>query len=227
MKTFLLRIRVHFRYKEEKSRESETVSSEKDCVEILFGPKSLTDQNTVRNDQHMMDLMGLDKQESECSKWSEVKGAQSCPTLWHPIDCSLFGPLEFSRQEYRSGLPFPSPGDLPDSGITPQPPALQADPSPSEPPRKPRLHLNKGPSDLYPLITKELKGEKLTEEEHFWPHKWWFMESKWSTGCLLTPSGDSCTRGLQWSLSNWIQSKISNDRKLHGIKWLMSWVLLS
>ena len=171
MKTFLLRSRIHFRYEEEKSRESETVSSEKDCVEILFSPKSLTDQNMVRNDQHMMDLMGLDKQESECSKWSEVKGAQLCPTLWHPMDCSLFGPLEFSRQEYWSGLPFPSPGDLPDSGITPQPPALQADSSPSEPPRKPRLHF-KGPSELYPLITKELKGGKLTEEEHFWPHKW-------------------------------------------------------
>ena len=37
-------------------------------MEILFSPKSLTDQNMVRNDQHMMDLMGLDKQESECSK---------------------------------------------------------------------------------------------------------------------------------------------------------------
>ena len=80
MKTFLLRIRVHFRYEEEKSKESETISSE-DCVEILFSPKSLTDQNMVRNDQHMMDLMGLDTQESECSKRSEVKGAQLCPTL--------------------------------------------------------------------------------------------------------------------------------------------------
>ena len=80
MKTFLLRIRVHLRYEEEKSKESETVSSE-DCVEILFSPKSLTDQNMVRNDQHMMDLMGLDKQESECSKRSGVKGAQLRPTL--------------------------------------------------------------------------------------------------------------------------------------------------
>ena len=36
-------------------------------------------------------------------------------------------PMEFSRQEYRSGLPFPSPGDLPDPGIKPGSPALQAD----------------------------------------------------------------------------------------------------
>ena len=32
--------------------------------------------------------------------------------------------MEFSRQEYWSGLPFPSPGDLPDSGIEPRPPTL-------------------------------------------------------------------------------------------------------
>ena len=37
----------------------------------------------------------------------------------------------FSRQEYWSGLPFPSPGDLPDPGIEPRSPALQADTSKS------------------------------------------------------------------------------------------------
>ena len=42
--------------------------------------------------------------------------------------------LEFCRQEYWSGLPFPSPGDLPDSGIEPGSPVLQADSLPSEPP---------------------------------------------------------------------------------------------
>ena len=35
--------------------------------------------------------------------------------------------MEFSRQEYWSGLPFPSPGDFPDPGIQPGSPALQAD----------------------------------------------------------------------------------------------------
>ena len=44
---------------------------------------------------------------------------------------------EFSRQEYWSGLPLPSPGDLPDLGIKPGSPALQADALPSEPPGKP------------------------------------------------------------------------------------------
>ena len=45
--------------------------------------------------------------------------------------------MDFSRQEYWSGLPFPSPGDLPDPGIKPGSPALQADTLPSEPPGKP------------------------------------------------------------------------------------------
>ena len=45
--------------------------------------------------------------------------------------------MEFSRQEYWSGLPFPSPGDLPDPGIEPRSPALQTDALPSEPPGKP------------------------------------------------------------------------------------------
>ena len=39
----------------------------------------------------------------------------------------------FSRQEYWSGLPFPSPGDLPDPGIKPRSPVLQAEALPSEP----------------------------------------------------------------------------------------------
>ena len=42
--------------------------------------------------------------------------------------------MGFSRQEYWSGLPFPSPGDLPDPGLEPGSPALQADSLPSEPP---------------------------------------------------------------------------------------------
>ena len=41
--------------------------------------------------------------------------------------------MGFSRQEYWSGLPFPSPGDLPNPGIKPGSPALQTDALPSEP----------------------------------------------------------------------------------------------
>ena len=45
--------------------------------------------------------------------------------------------MAFSKQEYWSGLPFPSLGHLPNPGIEPGCPALQADALPSEPPGKP------------------------------------------------------------------------------------------
>ena len=55
-----------------------------------------------------------------------------------PWTVALQAPLsvEFSTQECWSGLPFPSPGDLPDPGIKPGSPALQAESLPSEPPGK-------------------------------------------------------------------------------------------
>ena len=67
---------------------------------------------------------------------SESEVAQSHLTLCDPVDynlpcSSVHGIL---KQEYWSGLPFPSPGDLPDPGIEPQSPALQADALTSEPP---------------------------------------------------------------------------------------------
>ena len=58
----------------------------------------------------------------------------SCVQLFKtPWTISYQAPLsmEFSRQEYWSGLPFPSPGDLPDIGTEPRSPALQADALPS------------------------------------------------------------------------------------------------
>ena len=63
---------------------------------------------------------------------------QSCLTLvtpWAVAHQALLS-MGFSRQEYWSGLPFPSPGDLPNPGIEPGSPALQADPLLTEPPGK-------------------------------------------------------------------------------------------
>ena len=75
-------------------------------------------------------------------KESEVKvlAAQPCLTLCNPMDCSHQSPLsmEFFRQEYWSGEPFPFPGHLPDPGIKSGSPALQVDSLPSETTRKPR-----------------------------------------------------------------------------------------
>ena len=73
----------------------------------------------------------------ESSMKVKVLVAQSCPTLCDPMDFSLPGSsVEFSRQEYWSGLPFPSPEDLPNPGMELRSPALQADSLLSEPPGK-------------------------------------------------------------------------------------------
>ena len=55
-------------------------------------------------------------------------GAQLCPTFCNLVDYSLQGSsvLGFPRQEYWSGLPFPSPGDLPKPGIKPTSPMVPA-----------------------------------------------------------------------------------------------------
>ena len=63
-------------------------------------------------------------------------------TVAHQVPLSM----GFSRQEYRTGLPFPSPGDLPNPGIKPRSPTLRADFLPSEPPgkliKKDRIHIH-------------------------------------------------------------------------------------
>ena len=58
--------------------------------------------------------------------------------------------MGFSRQEYWSGVPFPSPGDLPDPGIEPRSPAFQADALTSEPPGKPQF--------ILPIVTRTFLG---------------------------------------------------------------------
>ena len=52
----------------------------------------------------------------------KVLVAHSCPTVWTlwTVACQALLPMGFSRQEYRSRLPFPNPGDLPDPGIKPK-----------------------------------------------------------------------------------------------------------
>ena len=72
---------------------------------------------------------------------SESEVAQSLSRvrlLATPWTVAYQGPLSmgFSRQDYWSGLPFPSPRDLPNPGIEPGSPELQADALPFEPPEK-------------------------------------------------------------------------------------------
>ena len=73
---------------------------------------------------------------------------ESCLTLCNPIDyiaCQAPLSMEFPRQEYWNGLPFPSPGDLPNPGIeptSPASPALGGRCFATEPQRKPPFHLS-------------------------------------------------------------------------------------
>ena len=66
--------------------------------------------------------------------------AKSRPTLCNPWTVAHQPPLsmEFSRQEYWSGLPFPCPGNLPNPGVEPRSPALQVDSFPAELQGKPK-----------------------------------------------------------------------------------------
>ena len=67
----------------------------------------------------------------------------------------------FSRQEYWSQLPFPSPGDLPDPGIEPRSPTLQADPLPSELKLCIFQRKKKSPVKNYPFFFKYLLEENV------------------------------------------------------------------
>ena len=69
-------------------------------------------------------------------KWSHSIMSQLFGTPW-TVAYQAPPSMGFSRQECWGGLPFPSPGDLPDPGIEPWSPTLQADVLPSEPPGKP------------------------------------------------------------------------------------------
>ena len=59
-------------------------------------------------------------------KWKSLSCVQLFPTSW------TIQSMEYSRTEYWSGWPFPSPGDLPNPGIEPRSPALQVDSLPTE-----------------------------------------------------------------------------------------------
>ena len=72
--------------------------------------------------------------------WSSLSRVQLFATPWTAYHAPPS--MGFSRQEYWSGLPFPSPGDLPNPGIKVGSPALQADTLPSEPPGKLKMSTN-------------------------------------------------------------------------------------
>ena len=69
---------------------------------------------------------------------SESRVSGSCSVVSDSVTPWTIQSMEFSRPEYWSGSPFPSPGDLPNPGIKPRSPVLQADSLPAEPQQKPK-----------------------------------------------------------------------------------------
>ena len=107
-------------------------------------------------DREMVQIHGVSKSRAQLSNWTTTKYLETC--LAHnrclkmkvkslsrvqlfvtPGTVAYQAPPStgFSRQEYWSGLPFPSPGYLPNPGVKPGSPAFQADALTSEPPGKP------------------------------------------------------------------------------------------
>ena len=81
-------------------------------------------------------ISGSQDRYSNSHWYQKVKSLSHVWLFATPWTVAYQAPLSmgFSRQEYWVGLPFPSPGDLPDPGIEPGSPALQTDALPSEPP---------------------------------------------------------------------------------------------
>ena len=96
--------------------------------------------------------------------------AQLCPILCDPMDCSCQVSLSmgFPRQECWRGLPFPSPGDLPDPGIEPEIPALQADPLPSEPAVKPYKRTRKSSSLILLHVAVQFSKQRVHALFELW-----------------------------------------------------------
>ena len=82
--------------------------------------------------------MNIKKKKKNSSKsiFNQSELSQSCLTFATPwtVACQAPRSMKFSRQEYWSGLPFLSPGDLPNPGIEPGSPTWKADALSSEPP---------------------------------------------------------------------------------------------
>ena len=108
-------------------------------------------------------------------KWSRSVVSDSATpwTVAHQASTSM----GFSRQEYWSGVPLPSPGDLPDPGIEPGSPALWADASPSEPPGKSTVRVRE--------VNK--LGKRLRAWVSMCVCVWWDITWKWLGRWHLSP----------------------------------------
>ena len=91
---------------------------------------------------HFMKLLRASLVVQQVKKMKSLSRVRLFVTPW-TVAHQASQSMGFSRQEYWSGLPFSSPGDLPDPGIESGSPALLADSLPSEPQRRPSIAKNK------------------------------------------------------------------------------------
>ena len=96
----------------------------------------------------------------------------------------LLCPWRFSRQENWSGLPGPIPGGLPNPGIEPRSPTLQADSLPSETPRRishQRLHIAKSPHNIWTNIGWQRANPLIFGAVCYRNHWCWLIHHSWAT----------------------------------------------
>ena len=136
---------------------------------------------------------------SNAWKWEvKVKSLSRVWLLAPPWTVAYQAPpsLGFSRQEYWSGVPLPSPGDFPNPGIEPGSPALQVDSLPSKPPGKPVWTTTncgkffkemRTPDHLTWLMRKLYVGQEATVRTRHGTTDWFQIGKEVYQGCILSP----------------------------------------
>ena len=145
-------------------------------------------------------------------KWKSLSHAQLC----NPLTVQS---MEFSRPEYWSGSPFPSPGDPPNLGIKPRSPTLQADSLSSEPPGKPQMPWSAQTLDKL-IVTEDrptvLRCDLSLKYLHYFVA---MFHSLWD---LSTPTRDWTSGSQQWKYRVLIIGLLGNSLKyLHFLTILL------
>ena len=124
------------------------------------------------------------------------------------VACQAPPSVGFSRQEYWSGLPFPSPGDLPDQGIEPGLPHCRQTLLLSEPSGNPSMYWCVIGFPLWPANVDQLPGVGVEMGRVKW-EKWTkYLNHKWLTVCQVKEyQNNTRKRGSLYSYQSWIQGK--------------------
>ena len=135
------------------------------------GLSGVFSSTTVQRHQFFGTLPSL---HPKVKKWKSLSRVQLSVTPW-TATCQAPLSMDFSRPEYWRRLPFSSPEDLPNPGIEPRSPALQADSLLSEPPGKPSLHTkmstikDRNSRDLVDAEETKTKWKEHTEDQIYYP----------------------------------------------------------